>query len=85
MKVKICEKCQRKIRPKVEDYFQVDTYVKGKKVKEGFMHRKCHEEVEEEKRRTKRLLDSVEDMAARVGTLLDDSGIKPKPQMFEIK
>lgn len=47
---KICDKCFKQIKNK-GDYFEVITYMAGKEVKRGYLHKNCHDEVEHQKKK----------------------------------
>lgn len=80
-KIKICERCKQKIRPKVEDYFQVDTYERGKKIKEGYLHKKCNADMNKEKKVLGELLGKVIKLSDHVEKTI---GI-PQTINFEVK
>lgn len=80
-KIKVCDRCLKKIRPKVEDYYQVDTYEKGKLIKTGFLHKRCNEEMEKQKETVMKAFDMVGKATEKLGKMM---GIE-KEEVYEIK
>ena len=82
MKIKICERCHKKIRPKVEDYFQIDSYEKGKLVKVGFLHKRCNVEMEKQKEALAKTFDTLGKMTLQLNEML---GLEKQPTLYEIQ
>lgn len=82
MKIKICEKCRKEINEKKEDYFQIDSYEKGKLVKVGFLHKRCNVEMEKQKENLAKTFDMLGKMTLKLNDML---GLEKQPTLYEIK
>lgn len=74
MEKKYCDKCFKEIKIK-DDYFEVITYIKGKKILKKFIHKVCHENINKQnKKQFEQTLKPVMNMAKKV---FKDLGIEP--------
>ena len=84
MVMKICDKCKFPIKEKIEDYYQIDSFHKGKKVYTGYMHKSCSDILDKTKsEQTEKLLKMLGPMAGRVNAMMDVAGI-PKPKQLVV-
>lgn len=81
MKKNICEKCFRNIN-KGDDYFMVTSFVKGKKFKEGFMHKKCNEEINKQ---NEQLAKTINGLGSMLPSIFKQIGIEPPEKIYEVK
>lgn len=79
-----CDKCFEKIEVKSEDYYKVETFEKGKKVKEGYMHKRCNDKIDSQKKQELELMNVVMPLANRVNQMLDNMGIEEKKKEYVI-
>lgn len=71
---KICDKCFRQIKNK-DDYFMVVTYLSGKEIKKGYMHKSCNDEMEHQK---KKMMNMVNNLGSMLPGIFNELGIETK-------
>jgi len=71
---KICDKCFKEIKDN-DSYFKVTTYIIGKIVKEGFMHKSCNDKIEDEK---KKMLGTLQNVGSLIPGIFQQMGIEPQ-------
>lgn len=79
MQNKICDKCYKEIGDK-DNYFRVTTYMKGKIVKEGFMHKSCNDKINED---NMKMINSVNKIGSFLPSLFEKLGVEKK-EVIEI-